>query len=102
MTIEITEELGHEINDASYRITDERWDIEGLTFQIVDVVRNYEEHRWAMTKLIVLKHISTDDLYGLFYDIGSTENQDSGFVYSEPKLVPINVKEVITKEYQVK
>ena len=100
MKIDITEEDGELIVEESWRKEREKFVLSnGMTFWVVDEVKNYVAHRWAETSLYVLANDS-DELWGLKYDWGSTEMQESGFVYSRPELVKLQAKEVVITTYE--
>lgn len=94
--VNITEELGEliaDLREGEKVVVDEL----GFTLWLKDKVRGYDDHRWARTDLFVLQHgDDEEDLWGLLYDFGSTEDQESGFVYSTPVLYPVQAKQIIT------
>ena len=93
--MEITEEQATEIfdNEIGAEIT-----IEGVTYTITDQVRNFFEYRWADTTLTVLTD-GSGSLYGSFYDVGASEDQESGCIYTEPELFPVSANVIMTTEY---
>lgn len=98
--VEITEEQGRALREESYVIEPEPVDIGGHRYLYVDTEENVEDHRWADTDLLVYKR---DDgkLFGMKWDNGSTESQESGFIYNQPRLVEVVAKEITTVTYEV-
>lgn len=98
-TIKISEELGEEI---AYMEVGESVCVEELnnwTLFLKAIVEEYDRHRWAYTSMYVLQHGDDEDnLWGLLYDTGATEDQESGFVYSSPELFPVKAKMIVTYE----
>jgi len=102
--IEITEEDGELI--AEGKVTENIQLSNGDKVTIVDVVKNVDIHRWADPHMWVVNYIelksstvTDDNLYGMLYDYGSTEDQDSGFVYSRPELFKVTPRNKTITEY---
>lgn len=92
-TIQISEEQGEEFVEG------DGFTLDGHTYFRLTEVPDYEDHRWCDTSLFVFRR---DDmkLFGIKYDFGSTESQESGFIYNEPHLVELSEQVVTTTVYK--
>lgn len=95
--IEITEEQGEELYELEW-IKGASIEIEGHTYTYYSTEENVESHRWANTNLLVYKR-NDGKLFGMLWDVGSTESQESGFIYNLPELYEVVAKEIKTVTY---
>lgn len=97
-TVELTEEQGELLQELSYENAP-AVEVDGHSYVYEGGEDNVEEHRWATSNLYVYKR---DDgkLFGMLYDIGSTEEQESGFVYNKPQLYEVFEQKVTVSVYE--
>lgn len=84
--VEINKNIGEEISNLDFG---ESIEINGEKYILHDIVKNYEEHRWCSTSQFILID-SNEVCWQLLYDYGSTEVQESGFIYNKPVLKEVN------------
>ena len=95
--IKISENDGEKISnlDLSGEI-----EINGVKYQLIDRLDNYENYKWCNTTQFILR-TENDSLYQMLYDYGSTENQESGFIYNTPELTEVTQEIIETYIYKV-
>ena len=96
MKIDITESQANEFDlpDAI------EFELDGHKYTFIDELGGVEEHRWADTNWYIYKR-DDDKLFAHPYDIGSTENQENGYVYSNCELFEVIAKTVTKTDYEV-
>lgn len=96
MKIDITEKEANELDlsDCS------DFEFDGHKYHFIDELQNVDEHRWADTSWYIFKR-DDDKLFAHPYDIGSTENQESGYVYSSCELFEVVAKSITKVTYEV-
>ena len=98
MRIKLTEEQGNELAEYGFYSTGggDPVNIEGHVYTYLDLEYDVQDHRWNTTHLCAF---TRDDgkIFGMYYDVGLTENQENGFVYNQPELFEVSrTEQVVT------
>lgn len=96
--IKITTQQGEELQEESFVGTPEAVEVLGREYTYIDTQYNVESHRWADTHLLVYRR-DDNKLFGMHWDEGSTETQESGFVYNQPILIEVKPEQKTITTY---
>lgn len=99
MKISIPEDLGQQLREMSFDTANPWLEIDGLKYKYIDTEYDVEDHRWADTDLMIYER-EDGKLFGMKWDNGATENQESGFIYNAPELYEVEAREVKRTIYE--
>lgn len=94
------EEEAQELVDSLWGKEGTSFIIDGKPYRYVKEMPNMVDHRWASTTWYIFAQLPEGDssdsnlLWAFPYDVGSTEMQESGWEYCQPKLFPVEEVQV--------
>lgn len=104
MSIKLTNEQGEEFAEYGFYSNGggEPIELDGHKYTYVATVEDYDDHRWNSTDQLIFER-DDNKLFALNYDIGKTEEQENGFLYSTAELYEVVKKEkvVTTVSYEI-